>query len=117
MKIFELSVRGEIDVDRLAALTQFLINRAEDKGAKKVFSIRSYIDLAKDLGIPLTKDQLVTMSSQPPLNSMISNIEGDSNTGMITFGNENNEPKDTMSVDQARATVDKMAKRAAKDKL
>lgn len=108
MKLFEfysaVDNKGE-----LAALSQFLLARADDTGTKKTISVPAFLKLSKDMGISMTRDQLINMIQQPPLNGIIANIEGDE---IIFKGSE--QPTDTMTVDQAQATVDRMAKRALK---
>jgi hypothetical protein len=53
---------------------------------------------------------------QPPLSNLIANIEGDDQNGKVIFRGEGGDivPGTQMSVDQARDTVDRMAKRALK---
>jgi predicted alpha/beta-fold hydrolase len=99
------------DAQRLAAMTKFLIGRSEDTDAKKVMNIESYLQLAQNQGINLTKPGLIDLVQRDPLKNLIRNVEND----MITFrGAEGDQVNDTMTVDQARKTVDSMAKRAAK---
>jgi hypothetical protein len=74
--------------------------------------VSSFLDLANNMGISLTDDQLRNLIQQPPLSEIIANIEGDSDTGTITFKGAD-EVAPNMSVDQARDTVNTMAKRAA----
>jgi hypothetical protein len=98
------------DAKKLAALTQFLIGRATNTGATKTISTQAYLQLAQNMGISLSQSQLTSLSQQPPLNGLISNVEPDK----VTFKGAEPEVDDSdMSPDQARATVDKMAKRAA----
>jgi hypothetical protein len=109
-------VAGDVDQSRLMALVDFLSGRADDVDAKKTISGQAFVNLANQLKIPLTITQLKTLSQQAPLNNLIANIEGPDNDPeavTITFrGGET--VTDTMTVDQARLTVDQMAKRALK---
>lgn len=105
MRISELAVSP--DVQKLQAVTQFLINRAKDTDAQKKISVDAYLKLANNMGISLTKDQLIDLSQKEPLSNMIQNVQGEE---VVFMGDE--EPMDTMSVNQAQATVDSMAKRA-----
>jgi hypothetical protein len=100
-------VAGDVDVTKLAALSQFLLGRAKDTDAAKTISTAAFIRLASNMGISITPDRLVDLIQQPPLNNIIANIEGDT----ITFQGADVVPA-TMTVDQARQTVDSMAKRA-----
>lgn len=109
MRIDELT--APVDSARLAALAEFLLGRASDSNAPKTISTDAFIQLAHGLGISLSHQQLMTLSQQPPLNGVIANVEPNE----IQFRGAEPEVDDSdMSVDQARATVDKMAKRAAK---
>ena len=107
-------VAGSVDSGRLAALADFLSNRAEDVNARKQISGKAFVNLAQQMQIPLTIDQLKNLSQQAPLNNLIANVEGpddDPAAVKITFKG-GDEVTDTMTVDQARQTVDSMAKRA-----
>ena len=118
MRINEVDT-ANADVAKLAAISQFLIGRANDTDAKKIFSYPSFKSLAAGQNISVTKSRLKTMIQQPPLSNFINDVTGpetDENTGEIIFQGATTEP-DTMSVDQARATVNSMAKRAAKKGL
>ena len=110
MRINEVS--ADPRAQRLAALTQFLLGRSEDTASAKKISTDAYLKLANDMGVSLTKSQLIDLVQKPPLNNLIANVENDE----IIFKGAETTP-DTMSVDQARKTVDSMAKRAAKKGL
>lgn len=100
-------VAGDVDVTKLAALSQFLLGRAQDTDAARTISTDAFIKLAANMGISITPDRLADLIQQPPLNNIIANLEGD----VITFRGAEVEPAG-MTVDQARQTVDTMAKRA-----
>jgi hypothetical protein len=111
MRLVEFEV-SSVNTEKLAALSQFLLSRTKDTNAKKTMPTSSFIDLANNMGVGITDDQLRNLVQQPPLSEIIANIEGDADTGVITFkGSEEVAPN--MSVDQARDTVNTMAKRAA----
>ena len=95
------------DVTKLTALAQFLLGRAEDTDAAKTISTDAFIKLAANMGISVSADRLNELIVQPPLNNVIARIEGDT----IQFQGSDVVPV-TMTVDQARNTVDRMAKRA-----
>ena len=96
------------DINRLVALSQFLLGRAEDTDAQKTISVGSFLNLAANMGISLTRDRLIDLIQQPPLNGVISNVQGDD----VVFQGSEAQVTDTMTVDQAQKTVDSMAKRA-----
>jgi hypothetical protein len=111
MRLVEFEV-STVNTEKLAALGQFLLSRTDDTNAKKTMPVSSFLDLANNMGISLTDDQLRNLVQQPPLSEIIANIEGDADTGTITFKGAD-EVAPNMSVDQARDTVNTMAKRAA----
>ena len=114
MRLVEFNT-STANTEKLTALSQFLVSRTEDTNAKKTMPVSSFIDLANNMGVSITDDQLRNLVQQPPLSEIIANIEGDAETGTITFkGAEEVAPN--MSVDQARDTVDTMAKRALNKK-
>jgi hypothetical protein len=115
MRISEVQTPS-VDSGKLAALSDFLSKRAQDTNAKKVISLQAFLALAQSMQIPLTADQLRTLIQEPPLNNLIANIDGDDQNGKVIFRGEGGDvvPGTEMSVDQARATVDRMAKRALK---
>ena len=98
---------AESDTNRLAALAQFLLGRAQDTDAEKTISTDAFLKLATNMGISVTPDRLAEMITQPPLNNIIASVEN----GTITFQGAEVKPSG-MTVDQARKTVDTMAKRA-----
>jgi len=95
------------DQIKLTALAQFLLGRAEDTDAARTISTDAFLKLASNMGISVTADRLAELSAQPPLNAVIARIEGPN----ILFQGSDVVPT-TMTVDQARKTVDSMAKRA-----
>ena len=70
MKITEVS--GDRDQEKLAAISQFLLGRAQDEGSKKrVMDFRTYANLAQGQGISITPTSLKAMIQQPPLRNLI----------------------------------------------
>ena len=102
------------DAEKLAALSQFLIGRAGDTDAKKIVSWPTFRSLAANMGISVTKQSLRSMMQRPPISNLIKDVTGqdsDNGSGDVVFAGSQEQP-DTMSVDQARDTVNSMAKRA-----
>jgi len=93
---------------RLAALAKFLRGRARDTEAVKPMSVDTFIDLARVMQIDITPERFQTLSTQDPLRNIIADIQ---DNNIIWQGSEQ-AISPTMNVDQARATVDRMAKRA-----
>jgi hypothetical protein len=98
------------EVEQLAAITRFLIGRADDEMAEKKISVDVLISLANDFGLPINKRQLRDLSQKPPMDSFIQKITNDE----IFFTGATQDMDDNMDIDKARDTVKKMAKRAAK---
>jgi hypothetical protein len=109
-------IREFVDRDaiKLAAIGQFLLKRAGDTVAVKPMNVDTFINIARDNGINMTRDRLMLIANQPPLSNIIDDIQNDQ---IIWKGSKINNGDNTMSVDQARQTVDQMAKRAAKKGL
>lgn len=108
MIINEIGTEGS-EAARLAALAQFLIGRAENAAGPKKISTRAFVNLAQNMGIAITPQQLIDMSQTAPLNNLIASVQGDD---IIFKGSEEEVGQNAMSVDQARDTVNSMAKRA-----
>jgi len=97
------------DAQKLLALSQFLISRAQDTDSQKKISVDAFINLAQSMGISLTRANLTVMSQQPPLSTIIQTVTP---TEIIFSGADQEQVTDTMTVDQAQKTVNSMAKRA-----
>ena len=108
MRIFEVA---NPDSQKLLALSQFLLGRADDTTAAKQISQAAFMDLAKSLGVNVTPDNLNQLINQDPLKNILEPIEPGS--GVIKFRG-NVEGAAGMTVDMARATVDANAKSAMK---
>ena len=104
----------DVNQQKLLALGEFLASRAGDTGAKKSISIDAFVNLAQSMGINVTADnnasQLRDLADKEPLKNIIVNITDN----QVVFSGDNQSSADTMTVDQAEKTVEKMAKRAAK---
>lgn len=98
----------DVSQEKLVALGQFLIGRAGDTGAKKSISIDAFVNMAQSMGININKDSLRDLAEKQPLDNVIVNITDDK----VIFTGANTASADTMTVDQAEKTVEKMAKRA-----
>jgi hypothetical protein len=108
MRLFEFGSSPANNSQELAALSQFLLSRADDQSSSKTISIDAFLKLAGNMGISLTDSQLRNIAQQPPLSGLIANV---TDSEILFKGTEEVAPN--MSVDQARDTVNTMAKRAA----
>jgi hypothetical protein len=104
-----------MDNGKLAALASFLMNRAKDSNVEKVFPLDSFVKLANQMGVAVDRDSVRDLSQRPPLNNLITNV---TDKEVVFKGAEQPDAGvPPMGVDQAQATVDRMAKRAAKKSL
>jgi hypothetical protein len=110
MRLVEFEVSG-INAQKLAALSQFLVSRAQDTNAEKKISIAAFLELSNNMGISINDAQLRNLIQQPPLSELITDI---TDSEVIFKGTVEGAPN--MTVDQARDTVDTMAKRALNKK-
>jgi hypothetical protein len=110
MKIFEVdqSETGA-DPNKLLGLVNFLVGRAKDTNATKQISQDAFIDLAKNLNIPINKNNLAEIVSKPPLSNLLEPVEP--NSDIIRFKG-NTERTTGMTVDKAEDIVDANAKAA-----
>jgi hypothetical protein len=96
---------------QLLALSQFLLGRAEDTNGEKQISQDAFLNLAHNMGIPLTPETLADKASQPPLNGVLLPIEP--NSGVVKFkGNDSQSV--AMPVNKAQDIVASAAKSAMK---
>ena len=100
---------------KLAALAQYLSDRATDTGAIEPVAINTFLSMAHNMGVIITVDQLRDLSQQPPLDNLIHNVTN--NEVVFKGAGQSDAEVDTMTVDQAKDTVEKMAKRALPNDL
>lgn len=94
---------------KLAALSTFLADRAEDESARKQISQAAFIDVARSLGINVTPENLGELMSREPLKNILEPL--DPASGVVRFKGDT-EATAGMTVDQARDVVDRNAKAA-----
>jgi hypothetical protein len=103
-----------MDNGKLAALASFLMNRAKDANVDKTFPLDSFVKLANQMGVAVDLESVRDLSQRPPLNNLISNV---TDSEVVFKGADVAQAGvKPMGVDQAQATVDRMAKRAASKK-
>ena len=100
---------------KLMALGEFLVGRAGDTGAKKKISVDAFLNMAQGMGVNITANQLRDLAEQEPLKNIIVNITDDE--VIFTGAGTSTQATDTMSVQQAQDTVEKMAKNALPNNL
>ena len=74
MRIDEVEQAAPIDLTKLVALSQFLLGRAEDVGAKKRISLETFLKQSHNLGVGITAETLQNLATSGPLRSVIANV-------------------------------------------
>ena len=113
MRIDEVESAPTIDLTKLVALSQFLLGRAEETGAQKKISLKSFIQQAHHLGIGITPDTLKNLATAGPLRNVIANVTP---TEVIFAGADDiaGDVTGQMNAQQSQNIVAGMAKRALK---
>ena len=109
MRILEFTSRSDKpSAQQLTALAEYLLGRADDEDTQHTVPIGVFISMAHNMGINITDQQLRTLATQDPLKNIIQNVDAD-NIVLVGAGITGDEGADTMTVDQAQATVAGMA--------
>ena len=109
MRINEFTERSDKpSAQQLTALAEYLLGRAEDEDTQRTVPIGVFISMAHNMGVNISDKQLRTLATQDPLKNIIQNVDAD-NIVLVGAGITGDEGADTMTVDQAQATVAGMA--------
>lgn len=103
-------VEADDTADRLMALAQFALGRAEDTSAKMQMPVTAFIQRARSMGIDITPDTLQSLVSQSPLNGIFNPMAPDA--ADLTFKGGNKPGPVKMPVNQAQDIVAKAAQSA-----
>lgn len=99
----------ESNLEKLTALGQFLIGRANNQNATSKLSVEAFISIAEKMGIPLDVESLQDMVMQGELENVISNMDNK----QISFKSKKQvQDNPELSMDKARNAVNNMAQRA-----
>ena len=109
MKINEVT-EAAIDPS-LVAVAEFLKSRQEDVGAGLSMNLDAFVNMLQSNGINISKDKLRDI--QPNLKNVIANITDNE----VIFKGAGEVDAPAMTVDKAKNTVEKMAKRALPNDL
>ena len=110
MRIDEVEGSDSPDPKKLLGLVNFLSGRADDENAQKQISTDAFISAARSLGFPVNEKNIVSVVSQPPLDSVLEPIDPN-NPGVIMYkGSETGPTK--MPVNKAQDIVAASAKSA-----
>lgn len=99
------------DSSKLLALVNFLAGRAEDENAQKQISADAFISAARSLGFPVNKKNIVSVISQPPLDSVLQPMDP-KNPGIIKYKSAGEDGAIKMPVNKAQDIVAAAAKSA-----
>jgi hypothetical protein len=113
MKITEVANDNPPDQAQLMGLVSFLSGRARDQAARKQISLDAFVDLAKSLGISVTRADLPALVNLPPLSNVLEPIEPGATTVNFKTAGEESSPAE-MPVDKAQDIVASAAKSAMK---
>ena len=98
--------------EKLMGLVSFLDGRAQDTTAKKQISQDAFINMARQLGIHITQQQLADFTLLPPLSNVLEPLTPGSTDPLVYKGGE---PESvSMPVNKAQDIVAKAAKSAMK---
>lgn len=114
MRINEVdnSANPNPSADQLMGLVSFLDGRSQDTNAKKQISQDAFINMANQLGIHITQQQLADLTLLPPLSNVLEPLTPGSTDPIVYKGGE---PESVaMPVNKAQDIVAKAAKSAAR---
>jgi hypothetical protein len=112
MKINEVESANSLDPNKLMGLVNFLSGRADDENAQKQISTDAFISAARSLGFPIDKKNIVSVVSQPPLDSVLEPMDSQNPTVIKYKGSGPDGPTE-MPVNKAQDIVAASAKQAA----
>lgn len=112
MKIFEVASPNSPDPDKLLGLVEFLAGRAEDTNSRKQIDQDAFVDIARSLGVSVTRNNLHELVNQPPLSNVLEPLTPNTDDPIVFKGGETKPP--AMPVNKAQDIVAKAAKSAMK---
>lgn len=106
MRLFEFEKDDPLRIKLVAVASQL---KADYEQSQTPLSTDQLLQIFKKNGISLDKTDLFDIVKKDPLKNIIDNVNGQE----VVFKGEEPMPGTTQSPDQAQATVNQMAKRAA----
>ena len=111
MRIDEVENSNSPDPTKLMGLVNFLAGRADDENAQKQISTDAFISAARSLGFPLNDKNIVSVVSQPPLDSVLEPMDSQ-NPQIIKYKGAVPDMASKMPVNKAQDIVAASAKSA-----
>ena len=96
--------------EQVAAIGQLIADRTEDENSPSKLNTDAFIDIVNKMGLPMSRETLFDLAQSGKLESVIKDV----NDQEVNFKGQGDINPEAMSVDKAKATVDRMAKRQAK---
>ena len=112
MRIDEVESPSSLDPKKLLGLVNFLSGRADDENAQKQISTDAFISAARSLGFPVNEKNVVSLVSQPPLDSVLEPMDSQNPT-VIKYKGAAPDGPTQMPVNKAQDIVAASAKQAA----
>lgn len=94
--------------EKLAAIGQLFVDRSDEENTESRMSTQAFIHLANRMGLSLTSETLMDLAQSGDLTNIIKDVNQDE---VIFHGKGDVDLNAAMTVDKARDTVKKMAKR------
>jgi hypothetical protein len=111
MRIDEVENSSSLDPNKLMGLVNFLSGRADDENAQKQISTDAFISAARSLGFPVNEKNIVSVVSQPPLDSVLEPMDSQNPT-IIKYKGAAPDMATKMPVNKAQDIVAASAKSA-----
>jgi hypothetical protein len=111
MRIDEVESGNTPDPTKLMGLVNFLSGRADDENAQKQISTAAFISTARSLGFPINEKNVVSVVSQPPLDSVLEPMDPQNPT-VIKYKGAGEDGPTKMPVNKAQDIVAASAKSA-----
>ena len=111
MRIDEIENSQTPDPAKLQGLVDFLSGRADDENAQKQISTAAFISAARSLGFPVSDKNIVSVISQPPLDSLLEPMDPQNPT-VIKYKGAGEQGPTQMPVNKAQDIVAASAKSA-----
>lgn len=113
MKITEVENSETPDPKKLLGLVNFLSGIADDNNSQKQINTGAFISAARSLGFPITEKNIVSVVSQPPLDSVLEPMDPQ-NPRIIKYKGSAAQGPTEMPVNKAQDIVAAAAKSAMK---